>query len=160
MSTGPDEPSGDSLDLDEAFGEDVVDDILDTSYSPGERPRGMDAFGTTAEEARRGETLEQRIAQEEPEHDLENEDEDEEDQDEQADAGGSVGGPRSGRLVAPDEGLGRDDDKDLVGFDVGIDAGAASAEEAAVHVISDEEALAEDFDEETQSMLAQWRDDS
>ena len=57
MSIGPDEPRGDSLDLDEVFGDDEVDEILDTSYSPVERPRALDAFGNTAEEARRGETL-------------------------------------------------------------------------------------------------------
>jgi hypothetical protein len=156
MSTGPDQPRGDSLDLDEVFGDDEVDEILDTSYSPVERPRALDAFGNTAEEALRGETLEQRVAQEEPEDQPSEDDE----YDEQADAGSSAGRLRSGRLVAPDEGFGEDREKDLVGFDVGIDAGAASAEEAAVHVISDEEALAEDFDEETEAMLSQWKDDS
>jgi hypothetical protein len=155
MSTGPDEPRGDSIDLDEVFGEDEVDEILDTSYSPVERPRGLDAFGNTAEEARQGETLEQRIAQEEPDLDPEGEDE----YDEQADAGHTAGRLRSGRLVAPDDGLGGDEEKDLVGFDVGIDAGAASAEEAAVHVVSDEEPLDEEFDEETEAMLAQWQKD-
>ena len=157
MSTGPDDPTGEALDLDEVFGEDEVDEILDTSYSPVERPRGIDAFGTTAEEALRGESLDQRLAQEEPEFEV---DEDDDDFDEQADAGHSAGRLRSGRLVAPDEGFGEDDEKDLVGFDVGIDAGAATAEEAAVHVISDEEALAEEFDEEAEAMLAQWRADT
>ncbi len=42
---------------------------------------------------------------------------------------------RAGRLVAPDGGSGVDDEKDLVGEDVGVDGAAASAEEAAVHVI-------------------------
>ena len=44
----------------------------------------------------------------------------------------------AGRLVAPDQGLGEDVDKDLVGIDVGIDGAAASAEEAAMHIVSDE----------------------
>ena len=44
---------------------------------------------------------------------------------------------RAGRLVAPDEGTGIDDEKDLVGEDVGIDGAGASAEEAAVHVIDE-----------------------
>src|SRR5262245_13931541 len=99
MSTGPDAPRGESIDLDEAFGEDEVDEILDTSYSPVERPRGLDAFGNTAEEARRGETLEQRIAQEEPDVDPDGDEE----YDEQADAGHTAGRLRSGRLVAPDD---------------------------------------------------------
>ena len=40
----------------------------------------------------------------------------------------------------PDEGLGEDLEKDLVGDDVGIDGAAASAEEAAVHVVPDDPA--------------------
>ena len=46
---------------------------------------------------------------------------------------------RAGRLVDEDEGLGPDLEKDLVAEDVGIDGAGASAEEAAVHVIDDEE---------------------
>ena len=42
--------------------------------------------------------------------------------------------PRSGRLVAPDEGAHGDDESDVFARDVGLDGGAASAEEAAVHV--------------------------
>ena len=45
--------------------------------------------------------------------------------------------PRAGRLVADDEGFGEDDEADLVARDAGIDAGAASAEEAAVHLVDD-----------------------
>ena len=59
---------------------------------------------------------------------------------------GEVGDARAGRLVAPDEGSGYDDEKDLVGEDVGIDGAGASAEEAAVHVI--EEPFDEDSDAE------------
>ena len=45
---------------------------------------------------------------------------------------------RAGRAGgARRSGLGEDVDKDLVGEDVGIDGGGASAEEAAVHVIED-----------------------
>ena len=40
--------------------------------------------------------------------------------------------------MAPDEGLGLDEEKDSVAEDVGIDGAGASAEEAAVHVIPDE----------------------
>ena len=50
-----------------------------------------------------------------------------------------VGRARAGRLVAPDRGFGADVEADLVADDVGIDGGAASAEEAAVHIIDDEE---------------------
>lgn len=49
-----------------------------------------------------------------------------------------VGDARAGRLVAPDEGAHTDTVSEEVAEDVGIDGGAAGAEEAAVHVIPDE----------------------
>jgi hypothetical protein len=52
---------------------------------------------------------------------------------------GEVGDQRAGRLIDPNQGIGPDVDKDMVGFDAGIDAGAASAEEAAMHVVPDDE---------------------
>ena len=48
-----------------------------------------------------------------------------------------MGDARAGRLVDSDQGLGEDEEKDLVGDDVGIDDGAASAEEAAIHIVED-----------------------
>jgi hypothetical protein len=39
--------------------------------------------------------------------------------------------------VAPDEGVHEDVDHELVGRDVGVDGAAASAEEAAVHIIEE-----------------------
>lgn len=151
------------IDLDQAFGEDGTD-IIETSYSPPEKPRGLDAFGTTLEEERQGETLEQRIAQEEPDPAMEvdlvegeppvraGEGGDVPDlvdtgsgevPDDVFDDGvlddGEVGEARAGRLVAGDEGVREDVDKDLVATDVGIDGGAASAEEAAVHVVDSEQ---------------------
>jgi hypothetical protein len=53
---------------------------------------------------------------------------------------GEVGDVRAGRLVDPDQGTGEDVDKDMVGSDVGIDNAAASAEEAAVHIVPDDTA--------------------
>jgi hypothetical protein len=50
---------------------------------------------------------------------------------------GQVGGRRAGRLVDPDEGVREDTEKDVVGSDVGIDGGAASAEEAAMHIVDE-----------------------
>lgn len=108
-----------------------VDDVLDEGYSPPERYTAGEGFGTTADEALQGESLEQRIAQEVPEPDpydvAATEDLDD----------GEVGTKRSGRLVDPDAGSGEDTEAALVGDDVGIDGAAASAEEAAVHVIDD-----------------------
>lgn len=114
-----------------------VDDVLDEGYSPPEKPLGLDAFGTTAAEQREGETLDQRLAEEEPDPAFE-EDENAEILDDN-----EVGRQRSGRLLAEDEGVGEDEEKDLVAFDIGIDGGAASAEEAAVHIVDEESDLDE-----------------
>ncbi len=43
------------------------------------------------------------------------------------------------RLVAEDEGAHADAEADLVASDVGIDGGAATAEEAAVHVVDEDD---------------------
>jgi len=47
--------------------------------------------------------------------------------------------PRAGRLVEPDEGAHPDEEKDMVAYDAGISGGAASAEEAAVHIVDEAE---------------------
>ena len=47
--------------------------------------------------------------------------------------------PGQRELVTEDEGAHPDDEADLVARDVGIDGGAASAEEAAVHVVEDDD---------------------
>ncbi|MFE5700222.1 DUF5709 domain-containing protein [Rhodococcus koreensis] len=114
-----------------------VDDVLDEGYSPPEKPLGLNAFGTTAAEQREGETLDQRLAEEEPDPAFE-EDENVEILDDN-----EVGRQRSGRLLTEDEGVGEDEEKDLVAFDIGIDGGAASAEEAAVHIVDEESDLDE-----------------
>jgi hypothetical protein len=120
----------------EDLGDPDVEDELDRGYSPPESYSAAQGFGNTPYEEATGETLEQRIAQEELEPDPY--------VDAEAHAGdedlddGEVGGVRAGRLVDPDEGSGEDTEKDLIGIDVGIDGAAASAEEAAVHVIPEE----------------------
>lgn len=131
-----------ALDLDQVLGDDDVDDALDTAYSPPERPLAVDEYGTTAAEQEEGESLDQRLAREVPDPNLaadlapEQLDDDGVPVDDPLDDG-EVGDRRAGRLVAPDEGLAEDREKDLVATDVGIDAGAAGAEEAAVHVVED-----------------------
>ncbi len=110
-----------------------VDDQLDEGYSPPEKWSAAEGFGNTPYEEEVGETLEQRIAQEEPEPDPY-----EQAATEGENVGGEIGDQRAGRLVDEDQGLGPDTEKDLVGDDVGIDGGGASAEEAAVHVIDDD----------------------
>jgi hypothetical protein len=129
-------------DLQNTLDEKTTDDILDEGYSPPERPLGLDAHGTTVTEQREGMTLDQRLAIEEPDvWDVPDEgdglgdttDTDGELLDDQ------VGGVRAGRLVAPDEGAHTDVEKDAVAYDVGIDGGAAGAEEAAMHVVSEDD---------------------
>lgn len=140
--TGDDDEVADDatqLDMENALDERGLDDILDEGYSPPERPLGVGKVGTTAEEQPEGETLDERLAQEVPEP--------------TADAGDGLGdapdtdgelldteagADRSGRLVAPDEGVGTNREG-TVATDVGIDGAAASAEEAAVHLVPDPE---------------------
>ncbi|MGA5699115.1 DUF5709 domain-containing protein [Peterkaempfera bronchialis] len=117
-----------------------VGQVLDEGYSPPERPLAVDEWGTTAEEQHSGETLDRRLAREVPEVAAPNGDglgdtvgTDGELLDEE------VGDLRAGRLVAQDEGAHPDTDSELFASDVGIDGAAASAEEAAVHVVPDEE---------------------
>ncbi len=120
-------------------GDSLVDDRglpdpLDEGYSPPEKWSPAEGYGNTPYEEEVGETLDQRLAQEVPEPDPY-----QEAARRTEDVGGEVGDVRAGRLVAEDEGLGEDTEKDLVAEDVGIDGAGASAEEAAVHVISEEE---------------------
>jgi hypothetical protein len=122
---------------------DPGDDPLDQGIAPPDRWSAGEGFGTTAAEEQEGETLDQLLAEEEPEPDPYSEAErvpygDEEDRRADDLFGDAAPEPRAGRLVADDEGTHADSEPDLVAHDVGIDAGAASAEEAAVHVQDDD----------------------
>jgi hypothetical protein len=110
-----------------------VDDALDEGYSAPEKWSAAEGYGNTPLEEERGETLEQRMAQEEPEPDPYQAAAQEAEH-----VGGEVGTDRAGRLVAEDEGAGPDEEKDMVADDIGIDGAGASAEEAAVHVVDEE----------------------
>lgn len=151
-SLDPDEVA---YDQDLALGEDGEEDVAQRGYVPNDRPLAVGHHGLTAEEQAEGSSLEERIAAELPDVDGERpgdevlpseqplddalgEDVSAEDlvitDDEES---GEVGDLRAGRLVEPDEGVREDTEKDLVAQDVGIDGGAASAEEAAMHVVAD-----------------------
>ncbi|WP_350279010.1 DUF5709 domain-containing protein [Kribbella sp. HUAS MG21] len=139
----------DQLQAEDTLDDRGVDDLLDEGYSPPEKWSAGEGFGTTADEALQGESLDQRIAQEVP------------DVDPYAEEGEDVGGPevgtaRSGRLVASDEGAHSDEDDELFAEDVGIDGAAAGAEEAAVHVVDDEDNFELDGDDEED--LQNYRD--
>jgi len=129
MTETPDTFSDDDQGPDQDAIFDDPDETLDAGYSPPESYRG-EGFGTTADEALQGESLDERLRQEVPESDPYAEETEDLDD-------GEVGSERAGRLVDPDGGFGEDTEKDLVGDDVGIDGAAASAEEAAVHIVED-----------------------
>lgn len=101
-----------------------VDDVLDEGFVTRDGWSPAQGFGNTHAEEHRGETLEMRLRQEEPDWDPERDQwsDDEVDDDQ-------VGDERSGRITA------YSDDDDRFATDVGIDGAAASAEEAAMHVI-------------------------
>jgi uncharacterized protein DUF5709 len=124
--------SGDQLQPQDTLDDRGVDDVLDEGISPPEELRGAKAKGVTPAEAVEGETIDDRIRQEEPEV--------WEEADAESDAeildgpvGGEVGEERAGRLMATDD----DVEQDLVAEDEGIDGAGASAEEAAVHRIEE-----------------------
>ena len=124
------------------------DDPLDRGVATPERWSAGMRFGTTADEEREGESLDQLLAEEEPDTAFDAGDEepwdtagDEDAADEEIDGLLLDDGPdpRAGRLVAEDEGAHIDDKADLVARDAGIDGGAATAEEAAVHVVEEDD---------------------
>jgi hypothetical protein len=135
--------SVDDEDQPQSTGDSLVDDRglpepLEEGYSPPEKWSAAQGFGNTPLEEQLGETLDQRLQQEVPEPDPYEQAEKEVDPDEE-DVDDEVGDARAGRLVEPDQGVHVDEEKDLVAEDVGIDGAGASAEEAAVHVIPDDQ---------------------
>jgi Family of unknown function (DUF5709) len=134
--TDPEEASG-VLEPEETLaGAAGVRDVLDTGWSPAERPWAVDDWGTTEAEESAGEGLDGRLARELP-------DSVEDEGDGLGDASDTdgellddeVGDVRAGRLVDAGDGEGADTDDELYARDEGIDGAAASAEEAAVHVV-------------------------
>ncbi|MFF1464111.1 DUF5709 domain-containing protein [Streptomyces sp. NPDC058330] len=127
----------DELDPENVIDEPDLDDVLDTGYSPPEKPLGVSKYGTTGEEQREGESLDGRLAQEVPEEDPLQEPEDDDEPQDNGPTEEEAGDERAGRVAAPEE-PGDERHNRVLGRDVGIDGGAASAEEAAVHIQDDE----------------------
>ena len=136
------------LDASDTLDGEPGDDPLDRGVVPPERWSAGVRFGTTAEEQQEGESLDQQLAEEEPDTPFDADDEepeyaagDEDVADEDLDGLLLDDGPdpRAGRLVAEDEGAHADEEEDLVARDAGIDAGGATAEEAAVHVVEEDD---------------------
>lgn len=119
----------DQLQRDDSLIDRGVDDVLDEGYIAPDNWSAAQGYGNTPAEMRQGETIEQRVRQEvpEPTPDLEHWNPNNEKRE--------VGKERAGRLMHV-QGSGKED---TLGVDVGISGGAASAEEAAMHIISDEE---------------------
>ena len=156
----PDEKRHESADLEDYEVEDAYDtldgnlgdDPLDRGVATPDRWSAGIRFGTTAGEQEEGESLDQLLAEEEPDTSRDVDDEDVEDDEDAGDE--DVDGlllddgpdPRAGRLVAEDEGAHPDEEEDLVARDVGISGGAATAEEAAMHVVEED-----DYDIRSQS---------
>jgi hypothetical protein len=154
----PDETHRESSDLEDYQVQDTTDtlsgapgdDPLDRGVVPPERWSAGVRYGVTAEEQSAGESLDQLLAEEEPDGTLDYDeagaepgdlDADEDVGDEDVDGLLLDDGPdpRAGRLVAEDEGAHPDDEEDLVAADVGIDGGGATAEEAAMHVVEEDD---------------------
>jgi Family of unknown function (DUF5709) len=124
------------------------DDPLDRGLVPPDRWSAGMRYGSTAAEQEAGKSLDQLLAGEEPDADPDLDDQrpEEDDWDENAtdeDVARMAldDGPdsRAGRLVADDATQGVRT-ADLIAHDSGIDGGGASAEEAAVHVVTNSDA--------------------
>jgi hypothetical protein len=116
----------DQVDPSESLTGDNTEDPLDAGYSPPERS-SHSWRGDTADEAREGESLDQHLAEEEPDVWEGDGDDDVEPTE------------RAGRLVDADYGALEDTEKDEIAHDVGRAGYASSAEEAAVHLIDEDE---------------------
>lgn len=137
--------SDDQLQSDDTLDDRGVDDVLDEGMSPPEHPSRAMARGTTAAEDAAGETIDERLEQEEPDpvahldysapspEDEPSDDDANDDVNDDPSDRGEIGDERTGRLVADEDGIDGD------GIDAGIDAGAASAEEAAMHTVDEDE---------------------
>jgi hypothetical protein len=93
-----------------------------TGYNPPDREPYTLRHAPTGFDDANGESLDERLAEEQPEigpYEYLRADEQ----------------PRAGRLVAPDAGSGFDDEADEIAEDVGTAGYAASAEEAAIHIV-------------------------
>lgn len=126
----------DQLQSDDSLIDRGVDDVLDEGYVAPEKWSPAQTFGNTAAEMRHGETLDQRIAQEEPDSPPDPP----EKWSDESEGPRQVGHKRAGRLVDADGGYGVTDvEPESIGHEVGFAGGAASAEEAAMHIIDDYE---------------------
>ncbi|MGI8878981.1 MAG: DUF5709 domain-containing protein [Jatrophihabitans sp.] len=133
----PDDDQTYSTEADDTLSGQAPDEDAETDYSPPDFEPKSTRYGTTELEQLEGESLDQKLAEEEPDVGTTELGSDELSEDSEDDAED----PRAGRLVAPDEGAHGDAESDEVAEDVGPAGYASSAEEAAVHVIDEEDQL-------------------
>jgi hypothetical protein len=138
MADWPDDADDDVFE--QLDGEDTLEygrpeDPLDEGYSPAERPWAVEGWGTTAREEAAGESLDGRLAREVPDAGVSDGDDlgDSDDTDGEL-LDDEVGDLRAGRLTAGDGG-----DTELFATDIGVDGAGASAEEAAVRLVGDDD---------------------
>lgn len=134
------------LDPEDTLEDRGVEVAIDEGWTPPERLVGLNAYKARYSEPDGGETLEQHLAEEVPDVSY--------DPDRDGDGVGDL--PQDGEPVDPEAGdrragrlwngdadpavpLGAGDDADLWASDEGVSGGAASAEEAAMHVVDDPE---------------------
>ncbi|GAC1415903.1 MAG: hypothetical protein NVSMB57_11330 [Actinomycetota bacterium] len=109
--------------------DDMLDDRLDDAVEAGDRYSAAQQWGTTEFEARQGEPLDLRLAEEEPDP-LSN-----------LDAAEASSDPtqetllRPARIIELDEGLGPDRTAEQVGREVHDDNSGRTAEEEAMHIL-------------------------
>jgi hypothetical protein len=118
------------------------DDPLDRAVATPERWSAAMRADIPADE-QADESIEELLSEEEPDVDAQGYgdddfadlDENEPENDVRRSFGAEGPDRRAGRLLTDDD---RADDGEEIGFDAGVDGGAATAEEAAVHVLDDE----------------------
>ena len=112
-------------------GKRITGDPQDDMPVPGDRPVGVDEFGTTVAEQQEGEPLDLRLSREQPDLTAGGAPDMSENSDNPYPADREE---RVGRIVETDEGAREDTEPDAVALDVGTDGGGFSAEERAMRI--------------------------
>jgi hypothetical protein len=119
-------------------GKQIAGDTQDFMVVPADEPEAVDDWGTTALEEALGEPHDLRLSREEPDVltmvDTPASDEEDSDLPYPTDRE-----ERVGRIVDLDEGARDDVDPEMTASDVGTDGGGFSAEERAMHIVSENE---------------------
>ncbi len=133
-----DQPGDDGVldDADSLTSDDMRGDPLDDAIEAGDRYSAGEGEGNTEAEARRGETLDQRLAEDEPDMSTDSEGETVSDLDSDPNADPDEA---AGRLVADDEGVGPNGTAQAAATVAADDNSGRSAEEAAMYIRSDGE---------------------